>query len=348
MNPVTKANSMIRNCEPHRLSGEVSERIRKDFLNENFETRYDRAAISYNDQERYIDHCISIRKEFSFPSEGSSIRTVIVDESVIPVLTAYKQKAGGGRVASSSGTNVLSEFLNEMKGVDPSVIGDFIDMKKQVVTSNGTRHPFKGVVWKALQDKKEFPWLTDDLKKWAGDIPNNDGNDGQSNKAQGHLVDYVVYALSMLREMCMLEKNANKNRILSQMLLLSSVSTAGNGKKGFVDWAKQYKVPEKFYQKHEDIHTEGYIASIRRSIRAVGLITLTVTRSVSQSIYLVMDAETLRAVMDAAREDDRIIEIHHMLRGDQGVMFQHKVGGNALSVRLEKGKVPTYKRNTKN
>lgn len=348
MNPVTKANFMIRNCDPHKLSGEVSEKIRRDFVNENFETRYDRAAISYNDQGRYVDHCVSIRKEFGFPSEGSDIRTVIVDESVIPVLTMYKQKAGGGKVASSGGTNVLTEFLNDMKDVDPSVIGDFIEMKKAVVTSNGTRHPFKGVVWKAQQEKRKFPWLTDELKRWAGDIPNNDGDDGQSNKAQSHLVDYVVYALTLLREMCMIDKRPNKNKILSQIHLLSSVSTAGKGKKGFSEWASQYGIPEKFYQKHEDIHTEGYISSIRRSIRAVGLITLIVTRSVSQSIFLVLDAETLRAVMDAAKDEDRIIELHHLLRGDQGVKFQHGIGGNALSVILEKGKVPTYKRNTKN
>jgi len=165
----------------------------------------------------------------------------------------------------------------------------------------------------------------------------------------------VVYAIQLLRDMLRIGQNdvAGKNLILSQMQLLASVSSAGNKIKGFeeggfVTYGKKYNVPAKYLAKVDDLYTEGYKKAVKRTIRAVGFITLTKVKSVCQSIYLVLDNDTLRAILDASEKEDRVIEIHHMLRGDQGVAYQHKVGGNARSVVLKSGPVPTFDRVTKN
>jgi len=347
MSSISIANARIRECNPYKVSADVCEKIRNEFLSEGFELKYEGAALKFSDQEGYIGHCYIIRKTFDLPISQDAIRTVVVDQEAIDVLTGYQIKQNGNRPKTAD-RNVLKDFLQEIKGLDDETLQDYIEMKKMATSSNGTKTPFKGVVWKALQEKKAFNWLDASLKAWAGDAPKNDAIGDSSEKAQSHLVDYPVYAIDMLHDLLKNNQSGNKSAILSRMQLLASVSSVGKGKDGFNFYAKKYLVPEKYLSKVDDLYTEGYLLTQRRTVRAVGLITLTRVRSVSQSIYLHKPRDTLRAIMEAANDDDKIIEIHHMLRGDMGVLYQHKVGGNARSVKLQAGRVETWTRGSGN
>lgn len=343
INLAGRVNNYIRNCKPHLRSAQTCKTIREAFMRDDFMKVYEDASVVYTDQPTYVAHAKNMRQVFKLPLEEGEIISVTIDPECIPILRSYRENlvyAQGARMRNNTGKTVLEQFLEELKHIDSSLISEFIESKKAVETANG-KHPFMGVVWQAIDSGKEYSWLTQPLKNWAKKRPAREANP-LGNQAQHHLVDYVVNALELLYNLQSIHEDKSKGYILSKIQMISAVASVGQNKENFLKKATAFKFGEDWLAKGNELHTEGHVKTLRRTMRSVALITLTIVTTPASSIFLNKDAMTLRAIVAASTEQDKNIELHHMCKGSLGVLWQHNAKGNAMNVRFVSGHVPVW------
>jgi len=351
MSELAHLNRMLKEAPIHQMSGKVAWTIKQAFLADDFELKYKRADLEVKDQESFVKRCLKMRTEFNLPHDPRRIRTVMVDPGTIQVLQEYKSRLDGpNRPIRTNTGNVLDEFLKDCKGFDKDMMENYLKIMSKRTTREG-KETLKGVIWYVKQKKltASQTWLTQEWIDWAGEPPKDEkraAGDAEY-KAQHFTSDYPVLAIDLLHDQLKIVKD--KKQVLMQFQLMAVMAPVGATKvDNFLTVARSFKLPEKYLRQGIDIHEAGYLHTVSRTKKAVGIITLVgehCVRSPCQSLCVVKNADIMKLYLQLARPEEGILEMHHELRGDFGVDFQHMAEGNARNVILQSGVIPIWNGN---